>query len=136
MSQNFKQCLDTFDIVQNLKGILITRTIIVWYHWNPRVIIMLSLLYDNFGRNGSTCTNGMLSLYRTVLLSMVEMEGWCSSMTSPKTKKFNKWIQKSTGNSLMKFSGQFTGNSFINTSTSNYQLSFFSIKFFSHWVHI
>lgn len=134
MSQNFKQCLDTFDIVQNLKGILITRTTIVWYHWNPRVIIMLSLLYDNFWRSGST--NRMLSLYRTVLLSMVEMEGWCSSMTSPKTKKFNKWIQKSTGNSLMKFSGQFTGNSFINTSTSNYQLSFFSIKFFSHWIHI
>lgn len=26
MSQNFKQCLDTFDIVQNLKVILITRT--------------------------------------------------------------------------------------------------------------
>lgn len=122
MSQNFKQCLDTFDIVQNLKVILITRTTIVWYHWNPCVIIMLSLLYDNFWRSGST--NRMLSLYRTVLLSMVEMEGWCSSMTSPKTKKFNKWIQKSTGNSLMKLSGQFTGNS-LNTSTSNYQLSFF-----------
>lgn len=122
MSQNFKQCLDTFDIVQNLKVILITRTTIVWYHWNPRVIIMLCLLYDNFWRSGST--NRMLSLYRTVLLSMVEMEGWCSSMTSPKTKKFNKWIQKSTGNSLMKLSGQFIGNSF-DTSTSNYQLSLF-----------